>query len=99
MCWRRGRFVGGVDDDGDAGYVTGGELSCHCINGVADPGANFGMAVLMDGEIVCLCGEEGGGGVDVAVVEDIVDGNSQKRVERRQQNVGVVQRKGVPLGA
>ena len=70
-----------MDDDGDAGNVAGGELDGDGVDGIADPVADFGVAVLVDGEVVGFGGEKGFGGVDVAVVEDVVDGDGQKGVE------------------
>jgi hypothetical protein len=70
-----------VDYDGDAGDVPVEKLSGDGGDGVEDPRADFGMAVLMHGEVVCARGEEGGGGVDGAVEEDVVDGDGEERGE------------------
>jgi hypothetical protein len=61
------------------------------VNGVADPGAHFGMAVLVDGEVVGFGGEEGCGWVDVAVVEDVVDGDGEEGVEGCEKYVRLVE--------
>ncbi len=90
-----------MDDDGDAGDVACGELDGYGVDGVADPGADFGVAVLVHGEVVGFGGEEGLRGVDVAVVEDVVDGDGQEGVEGGEEDVGVVQgerRGGVGVG-
>lgn len=39
------------------------------------------MTVLVDGEVVGAGGEEGFGGVETAVEEDVVDGDGEEGVE------------------
>ena len=46
-----------------------------------DPFANFGMPVLSDGIVVFTCAEEGGCRVNVALVEDGVDGDGEEVAE------------------
>lgn len=62
-------------DDGDPVDVAVGELGGYGVDGVGDPGADLGVAVLVDGEVVGAGGEEGCCWVEVAVVEDVVDGD------------------------
>jgi len=65
----------GVDDDCHAGDVSCGQLGQDGLDGVFDPGADLGMAVLVDGEVESFRGEEGSWGINVAVEEDVVDGD------------------------
>lgn len=46
-----------------------------------DPLADLGMPVLSDGIVVFTRAEEGGGRVDVALVEDRVDGDGEEVVK------------------
>lgn len=50
-------------------------------DGILDPFADFGMAVLPYGVVVFAGAEEGGLWVDVALVEDGVDGDGEEVAE------------------
>lgn len=54
-------------------------------DGVADPCAEAGVAGLVDGEVVGACGEEAGGWVEGAVVEDGVCGDGEEVGEGREE--------------
>lgn len=50
-------------------------------DGVGDLGVYFWVMVLVDGEVVGVGGEEGFGGVEMVVEEDVVDGDGEEGVE------------------
>ena len=87
-----------VDNDCDARDVAAGELDGDGVDGIADPGADFGVAVLVHREVVGFGGEECGGRVDVAVVEDVVDGDGEEGVEGGEEDVGLVEGEGGGVG-
>lgn len=62
-----------MNDYRDAVDGAEGELGGYGGDGVADPGADLGVPVLVDGEVVGAGGEEGRGRVEAPVVEDVVD--------------------------
>lgn len=63
------------------------QLGGYCGDGVADPGADFWVAVLVDWEVVGAGFEEGGRWVDVAVVEDVVDADGEEGGEGCDEGV------------
>lgn len=66
------------DDAADGAYA---QLCGDGGDSVGYPGAETGMAGLMDGEIVCAGCEEGCGWVEGAVVEEGVDGDGEEGCE------------------
>ena len=70
-----GRRVDGQDDAVDGGAL---QLGGYGGDGVGDPGADARVAGLVDGEVVGAGGEEGLRGVEVAVVEEGVDGEGEE---------------------
>lgn len=66
---------------GNARDVPACELGGYGRDGIADPRADFWVAVLVHGEIVSAGGQESRRGVDVAIEEDVVDGDSEEPVE------------------
>ena len=79
-----------MDDHGYAGDVAVGDLGGDGGDGIVDPGADFWVAVLVDGEVEGPGGEEGFLRVDVAVVEDVVDGDGEEGVEGFEEDVAFV---------
>ena len=62
-----------MDHHDHAVDVAAGQLGSYGVEGIADPGAHFRVAVLMDGKVVGFGGEEGCLGVYGSVVQDVVD--------------------------
>lgn len=79
----------GVEDEGDAADGGGADLGGGGGDGVGDPGAEGGVAGLVDGEVVGACGEKGFGGVEAAVVEDGVDGGGEEGGEAGEEGGGL----------
>lgn len=70
-----------MHDKDDAPGGAGVELVGNCGHGVVDPGADGRVAGLVDGEVEGAGGEEGCWWVEVAVVEQRVDGDGEERGE------------------
>lgn len=70
-----------MNHDGDARYTALGDLSGHGFDSIANPRADFRVAVLMHWEVVGASREKGRLRVDATVVEDIVNGDNEKVVE------------------
>jgi len=79
-----------VDHHGYAIYMTVCELGAYGVDGIVDPGAHPWMAVLVHWEVVGSGRQEGSLRVNTTVVQDVVDGNGEERVERRQQGEAFV---------
>lgn len=73
--------VAAVHDKDDAPGGAGVELVGDCGDGVVDPGADGGVAGLVHGEVEGAGGEERCWWVEVAVVEQRVDGDGEERGE------------------
>lgn len=85
---------GAVDDEDDAGDGAGAELGGDGGDGVGDPGAEARVAGLADGEVVGAGGEEGGCGIEAAVVEQRVDGDGEEGGEGGEEGRCGVGREG-----
>jgi hypothetical protein len=67
-----------VHDEDDAPDGADVELVGDCGDGVVDPGADGWVAGLMYGEVEGAGGEEGRCGIEIAVVEEGVDGDGEE---------------------